>query len=136
MAYPTEKLLTATECDQAIDMANVRIEAINYEQTLHGHALTGKERTTNSDTASLASVKAEITGVEAGIAVLSEGEEKRKQVSRLRKLNDRKDNLEERLLNGGNVSLLDSSLDATLLASQLTEINGYIAAINARKGTL
>jgi len=54
----------------------------------------------------------------------------------LGRLNDRKDNLEERIQKGGAALLLDTEIDAALLAVQIAEIDAYIAAINAHKATL
>jgi DNA repair protein RadC len=56
--------------------------------------------------------------------------------SKLRRLNDRKENLEERLQKTGAAALLDTELNAALLATQVVEINTYVTAITTRKGEL
>lgn len=58
------------------------------------------------------------------------------QTSKLRKLNDRKDNLEERLQKGGNATLQDAQLEADLLDTQISLIDTYVADVKAHKATL
>jgi hypothetical protein len=86
--------------------------------------------------ASLLTVKAEILGAEAAIAGLPEGKDKENYLSKLRRLNDRKDNLEDRLKKGGATSLLETELDNTLFSLQIVELDNYLAAITAHKATL
>lgn len=55
---------------------------------------------------------------------------------KLRRLNDRKDNLVERQLKGGNVSLPDYELEASLAQKQVLEITAYLDEVAARKAVL
>jgi hypothetical protein len=67
---------------------------------------------------------------------MPEGAAKVEQVSKLRRLNDRKDNLEDRLRKSGNAALLDTQLEAGLLDAQITLIDTYVADVTAHKATL
>jgi hypothetical protein len=136
MSYTTNRLQTAAECDKATSLATDRKNDFIFEQTLSGRQLTGQEKATALTNASLISVRAEITGTEAAIAAMPDGEAKEDLVSKLRRLNDRKDNLEERLQKGGAAALLDAELDAQLLTVQVTEVDVFLAAVAARKAEL
>lgn len=136
MSYNVNKLTTVADCDQALAIAAERKSDLQFEQTISGKGLTDQEKAIEQTTASLISVNAEITGVEAAIAVLPDGKVKQNNVSKLRRLNDRKDNLEERLQKGGAALLLDTELENSLLQLQVAEIDAYIAAVTARKGAL
>jgi len=62
--------------------------------------------------------------------------EKEVFVGKLRRLNDRKDNLEECLEKGGRAALLDAELGAELIATQITAIDAFIATVNTHKASL
>jgi hypothetical protein len=137
MAYSTEKLLTSAECDQALDLAAQRKDDLQFEQTVQGRTLNNQSESVALANAKLVAVKAEITGQEAALATLPEGHPNRKVTeSKIRRLNDQKDNLEERLESGGNAALLDDELDAGLTRAQIAEIDAYIAEVNTRKTAL
>jgi hypothetical protein len=136
MSYSTSKLQTKAECDKAIELANGRKEELIFDQTVSGRDLTDQEKSTAQTTASLVSTKAQITGTEAAIAVMPDGDAKVDLQSKLRRLNDRKENLEERLQKTGAAALLDTELNAALLAAQVVEINAYINDVDKRKADL
>jgi hypothetical protein len=136
MSYSTSKLQTKAECDKAIELANGRKEELIFDQTVSGRDLTDQEKSTAQTTASLVSTKAQMTGTEAAIAVMPDGDAKVDLQSKLRRLNDRKENLEERLQKTGTAALLDTELNAALLAAQVVEINTYISDVDKRKAEL
>jgi hypothetical protein len=136
MSYTTSKLQTVAECDRSITLATERKNDIIFEQTVSGRQLTGQGKSNALTNASLISTRAQITGTEAAIAEMPDGDAKDDLISKLRRLNDRKENLEERLLKGGSAALLDTELDAGLLAAQVIEIDLFITAINTRKAEL
>lgn len=136
MSYTTSKLQTEAECDKAIELANGRKEELIFDQTVSGRDLTDQEKSTAQTTASLVSTNAQITGTPAAIAVMPDGDAKLDLQSKLRRLNDRKENLEERLQKTGAAALLDTELNAALLAAQVVEIDNYIGAVTTRKGEL
>jgi len=136
MSYSTSKLLTKAECDQATELATERKNDFEFNQIVLGRNLTVQEKTAAFTSSSLLGVQAEITGTEAAITAMPAGDAKTGLESKLRRLNDRKDNLVERQQKGGNVSLLDFELDAALAAKQVDEITAYITAIATRKAAL
>ena len=137
MSYATEKLLTAAECDQALDLAAQRKDDLQFEQTVQGRTLNSQSESIALANAKLVAVKAEITGQEAALATLPEGHPNRKATeSKIRRLNDQKDNLEERLESGGNAALLDDELDAGLIRAQIAEIDAYTVELTDRKTAL
>ena len=133
MSYSTAKLQTAAECNRAIEMANERKSDFVFDQTVSDRQLTEQGKATALTNANLIRVKAEITGVEAAIAATPDGQAKDDLKSKLRRLNDRKDNLEERLQKGGAAALLDTELDAELLKVQIAAVEAYVAAVQTRK---
>jgi hypothetical protein len=136
MAYNVSKLTTVADCDKATAMATERKTNLQFDQLVTGKGLTDQEKTTALANASMIAVKAQIAGAEAAIAVMPDGDDKDDLVNKLRRFNDKKDNLTERLQKGGTAALLDTELDAGLLAAQLTEIDLYLAAIATHKATL
>jgi len=56
--------------------------------------------------------------------------------NKLRRLNDRKDNLEERLANTGNSGLLMMEMRKALAEAQVAALNTFIAGVEARKASL
>lgn len=136
MKYSTQKLSTAVECDQAVSMATQRKDDYLFEQTVTQRALTGKVKITDLTNADLLSTGAEIAGIEAAINSTPDGEAKVTLQNRLRRLNDRKDNLAERAQKGGSPALLDTELDAGMLKAQLLEIDAFLAMVLTRKAEL
>jgi hypothetical protein len=136
MSYSIQKLTTVAECDQANQMATERKNDYLFDQTVTERAVGGQEKSTALTNAGLLSTIAEITGTEAAIAAMPDGEAKSDLQNKLRRLNDRKDNLNERLQKGGSPALLDTELDAGLIKAQLAEIDVFLAAVLTRKSEL
>jgi hypothetical protein len=136
MSYSTAKLTTVSECDSALTLANDRKQDLEIQQTLLGRDLSDQTKSAELATANLAIVNAQIAGQEIAIGQLTDGPAKTDLQNKLRRLNDRKDNLVERLGKGGIVAVLDTELEAELLKGQLTVLNDFIAAITTRKGAL
>lgn len=134
MSYTTNRLLTTAECDQALALANERKGDLQFEQTVRNRTLNNQSESVALANARLLAVRAESTGQQAALEALPEEHPSRRAIeSKIRRLNDQKDNLEERLENGGNAALLDDELDAGLLRAQIAEIDAYIAAVNTRR---
>ncbi len=136
MSYSLDKLKTIAECNAAVDLALARKENLLFEQTLQGKELRSLKKNAAQNKASLIAVKAQITGASAGITELPEGPDKKEMQSDLRRLNNRKDNLIERIEKGGSPALLDTELDGALLVIQVEAIDAYITAITAHRATL
>jgi hypothetical protein len=136
MTYSTNKLTTTADCEKAITLAQDLKEDIIYEQSRANRQLSEQAKTTASATANLAVITAQIAGAEAGLAYLEDGETKVTEQSRIRRLNDRKDNLADTLRKNSAANVLDAELKASLLDLQITEIDAYITAVNTRKAAI
>jgi hypothetical protein len=77
-----------------------------------------------------------MTAFTAAFDALPEGEEKTKMASRIRRLNDRKENLEERLCNTGNTGLLLIEMRKGLAEKQVEAPDNFIATVQVRKTAL
>jgi len=136
MNFSVMKLSTAAECDQATSTANERLAELLFDQTLNQRALSGQGKITDSTNASLLSTTAEITGTEAAIAAMPEGKGKTDLQNKLRRLNDKKENLLERMQKSGAAALLDTELEGALLEAQIAQVNLFITAVAERKAAL
>ena len=136
MDYSTAKLATTADCDFVIDRTS-QDKAV-LEHKLGGLVIetSGNERSLATVKANLISVTAQITGFNAALAELPEGPDKQDMVSRIRKLNDRKENLEERLSKTGSTGLLLTELQRGMLEKQVAEMEVFNTAIEARKAAL
>jgi hypothetical protein len=117
-------------------MATERKADLQFELTVNQRALNGQGKITDSINASMLSTVAEITGTEAAIAAIPDGQSKTDLQNKLRRLNDRKDNLSERLQKTGAAALLDTELETALLQAQIEQIDLFLAAVAARKAAL
>jgi hypothetical protein len=76
-----------------------------------------------------------MTAFTAAFDALPEGEEKAMMASRIRRLNDRKENLEERLCNTCNKGLL-IEMHKGLAEMQVEALGSFIVGVEARKAAL
>jgi predicted nucleic acid-binding Zn-ribbon protein len=136
MAYTFDKLATVAECDRLLERANLEKTELNYEATGYGLDTSASERSVAQTQADLTSVNAQITAFTAALEALPDGEEKESMRSKIRRLNDRKDNLAERIAKSGNSGLLLIQLRKGLAEAQVTELNTFITGVTARKAAL
>jgi hypothetical protein len=136
MSYSTAKLSTVAQCDDVLIMASDRKGDLQFEQTGISRNSTGIERTAAKLAADIVSVNAQITGFNAALAVLTDPVSIKDMTSKIRKLNDRKENLEERVGKAGTNSQLENELDISLLDKQIAEIDVFAVEVNARKAAL
>jgi hypothetical protein len=136
MNYSVSKLATTADCDLVLDRA--AIEKAEMEHKLSGLVLetNGNDRSLSQVRANLASVNAQITGFEAARDALPEGPEKVLMNSKIRKLNDRKENLEERLSQSGSTGLLLTEMERGIIEKHVTELDTFITAVTTRKAAL
>lgn len=136
MAYSFDKLATVAECDLLLDRANQEKAELTYDVTGFQLDTASTAKSVAQAQADLASVNVQITAFTAALEALPEGEEKTKMAGRIRRLNDRKDNLEERLANTGNSGLLMMEMRKALAEAQVAALNTFIAGVEARKAAL
>lgn len=136
MSYSISKLTTTAECDASIAIATDRKGDLLFQQTALSRDLTDQDKTVATTQATLVAVNAQIAGFNAAIATMPDGEAKKGLQSKVRRLNDQRENLEERLEKGGTTAFLETELDAELSRKQVEEIDAFIASINQRKAEL
>jgi hypothetical protein len=136
MAYSTNKLATVAECDKVLDLAKREKAVLDYKLTGLAIDTDENQRSNAQLTADLLSVNAQVTAFKAAFDSLPEGAEKTEMGSKLRKLNDRKENLEERAAKVGTTGLLLTEMERGMLEKQVEELGVFIAAVTARKAAL
>jgi hypothetical protein len=136
MTYSFDKLATVAECDRVLDRANQEKAVLNHEAQGMVLDTNSTERSTQQAQADLLSVNAQITGFTAALDALPDGEEKENMRNKLRRLNDRKENLEERIGKSGNSGLLLMQMQRGLAEKQVAELDAFIAGVTARKTAL
>jgi hypothetical protein len=136
MDYSVSRLTTATECDAATLQATDLKDDLNFEITLLTRERTGRERTALQIDTDLSSVTAQLVAFQAARDVMVAGPERDNFDNKIRRLNDRKENLEERKAKSGNVALLANELEQSRISQQIAEIDLFVAAVAARKAAL
>lgn len=136
MNYSTAKLATIADCDLVLNRC--KLEKATLEHRLGGIVLENdrSDGTLAAAQASLLSANAQITGFTAAFDSLPLGPEKTEMGNKLRKLNDQKENLEERLGKSGTTGLLLSEMHRGRMEAELAELVIFVAAIEARKAAL
>jgi hypothetical protein len=136
MDYSVSRLTTAAECDAATLQANDLKDDLSFEITLLTRERTGRERTALQIDTDLSSVTAQLLAFQAARDVMVAGPERDNFDNKIRRLNDRKENLEERKAKSGNVALLANELEQSRISQQIAEIDLFVAAVAARKAAL
>ncbi len=136
MSYSTEKLTTVALCDEALGLANARKKRLQVELGVLQLQQDDQKSALSAASSKLILVTAELGGATTALTGMEAGPNKVKMQDKARRLNDQKENLEERLRYSGPAALLDSQLDAGLVVAQVTETDAYIASITAHKATL
>lgn len=136
MDYSLFKLANTADCDAVLDRGNQEKAAL--EHRLGGLVLETSDngRTLAQVNANLISVNAQIMGLTAAIDTMPEGPEKIEMGNRLRRLGDRKANLEERLSKSGSRGLLLTEMQRGLIEKQVAELTDFISAVETRKAAL
>lgn len=136
MSYNVSLLTTPAECDQLIQSANDYKEDLQFGEVSLTRRNNSRLRTATKLAATLATVVAQIDAFTAARAAMPEGPEKDSLSSKLRRLNDRMENLEESRSRAGAVSLLDTEMERSMIAAQIGVVDDYKAALQARKEAL
>ncbi len=135
MRGPNKKVRKA-ECDRVLDRANQEKAVLSHEAQGMVLDTTSSERSTQQAQADLLSVNAQMLGFNAAFDALPDRPEKETMRNKIRRLNDRKENLEERIGKSGNSGLLLMQMQRSLAEKQVDELNTFIAGVEARKVAL
>lgn len=130
-------LTTRAECDEAL--ADLTGELDGYQQRTSNLDFADRrtERTQADVDGRLAGVEAEIAAYDAMLAAPNLTPTLRRQTeSKLRRANDRRDNLNDRGGSRSGVSRLLSEVDADQVAAQVQVLTDAMAQVTAHKATL
>ncbi len=137
MALDLSPLTTRAECDTALTALAAELDTYQHRDSNLDYADRQGTRTKDDVTARLAGVNAEIAAYTAILATPNLTDALRKQnESKLRKANDRKDNLAERSEARAGAPAFLASVDAEQNAAQVSVLAAAQAQVTAHQATL
>ena len=136
MSYSVNQLITKTDCDAAITMADAEKKELVFKRTNLEHDGSQFATTTVEVTAELASTNAELAAQQTIVATLPEGRSKDNAELRIKRLEARKKMLEMREDNYGVIALLEKENELARVTLEITEMDNFIAALEARKAAI
>ena len=137
MALDITLLTTKAECDEALADLAAELETYQHRTDNLDYAATQAGRTLSDVTVRLAGVQAEIDSYTAMLNTLNMPATLKKQTeSRLRRANDRKDNLTERNQARTSSAAFLAAVDAEQVAAQVATLTSAQQAVTARKAAL
>lgn len=129
MAYDVNLLTTAADCDTLTEVLQKEKKDLAYSKTVQ----LRQQENTSEDSVSVA---AEIAANDAELSALPDGDTKRDNVSRKKKLEWRQSVLSKRKDDTGPVALLDRAYTLACIDLQIAEADVLLAAVAARKAAL
>ncbi|WP_026976874.1 hypothetical protein [Flavobacterium tegetincola] len=136
MAYSVAQITTVADCDLLLSLAAKEKADQNFKK-LSEERLTLNYSTTSIEIdADLQSVATEIAATETVIATLPEGKSKEEAIKKKTKLEYRRFLLNNRKESYGVLALLEKELDLNRVTVEISEIDAFITAINARKAEM
>jgi chromosome segregation ATPase len=137
MALDLTLLTTRAECDDALADLQAELDGYQHRTSNLDFAATQSERSTADVAARLAGVQAEIDSYTAMLNTPNMPAALRKQTeSKLRRANDRKDNLTERNSTRTGPAAFLASVDSEQLAAQVATLTSAQAAVTTHRATL
>lgn len=131
------KLTTRAECDEALESLAAELDTYQHRDSSLDYADRQAGRTTTTTTAQLAGVNAEIAGLEAMLAVPGlTATQQRTTSGKLRRANDRRDNLTERGQARTGATAFLADVDAEQVAAQVTVLTTAQTSVTSHKATL
>lgn len=137
MALNLNLLTTRAECDEALEDLAAELDTYQTRDANLGYADRQAGRTTTDVAVRLAAVGAEIAGLEAMLAVpgLTTAQQ-RTTTNKLRRANDRRDNLTERGQARSGAPAFLANVDADQIAAQVAVLTGAQTAVTNHRATL
>jgi len=136
MSYSVNQLITTTDCDTAIAMAASEKRELVFKRTNLEHE--GSQFATNTVEVSteLANTNTELAAQQTIFATLPAGKSKDNAELRIKRLEARKKMLEMREDNYGAIALLEKENELARVTLEITEMDNFIAALQARKAAI
>lgn len=136
MAYSLEKIDKLTELESLITMIQKEQDDLDFKKTSLIRRKTSYEEKFTQLGADLSSVNGELTGIDAALASLPDGEVKEDMEARKKKLEYKKFLLEERSEDYGALALIEKEMEIALVDKQLEELVTLLSALETKKGEL
>ena len=137
MALDLSLLTTKAECDTVLADLAAELDTYQQRDSTLDYQDRQSARTKDDVTARLAGVNAEIAAYTAILATPNLTDTLRKQnESKLRRANDRKDNLSERGEARTGATAFLASVDADQIAAQVAVLTGAQTQVSTRKAVL
>ncbi|UOQ99512.1 hypothetical protein MUN81_08475 [Hymenobacter sp. 5317J-9] len=137
MAFDLNLLTTKAECDTVLADLAAELDTYQHRDSALDYADRQATRTKDDVTARLAGVEAEIAAYTAILATPNLTATLRTQnESKLRRANDRRDNLTERGQSRAGAAAFLASIDADQIAAQVAILSDAQAQVTTRKAAL
>jgi len=137
MALDLTLLTTKAECDEALDDLQAELAGYQHRTVNLDFTAAQADRSTADVTARLAGVQAENDSYTAMLNVPNMPTAlKRQTESKLRRANDRKDNLNDRDQAHTGAAAFLAAVDAEQIAAQVATLTSAQAAVTTRKAAL
>lgn len=136
MSFSINRLTTTEECDNMLALVQKERSDVDYRKQTQERRRDSYSERSSQVSADLQAVITEIASLTTVIASLADGDVKDELEGRKTRLEYRKFLLEERSENYGNIALIDQELAVALSELILTEIDAFIAQVEAHKATL
>ncbi len=122
--------------DRAIALAQAEESELEFDLSLIERHASYVAKGASATDANLAAITAEATAVATSVQAIPAGELREKFERRLRRLNERKAQLTDRLTDFDAVAQVDTEFDRRRLGAALAETTTYLAELEAHKATL
>ena len=136
MTYSVNNLTQVADCNALLAWAAKEKADLTFKRLSDERLTTRYAETSQELDAILQGVLAEIAATDTIIAVLPEGPTREDAINKKTRLEYKKFLLETRKESYGTVALLEKEMDLARVNQELTEVDVFIAAIEAKKATL
>jgi hypothetical protein len=136
MAYDLSRLTTQAMCDRAKALAQAVYDDLLFDRSLvtrHGAAV---EAGATSTDATLSAVTTEATAIASTVATMVPGPLREKYERKLRRLTERRSQLQDRLADFDGVEQTDTTFDLRLIDLSLAETTLYLSELADYRATL
>ena len=133
MTYSVQNLTLVADCDVLLALAAKERADLDFKRLSDERLREKFAESSIAIDAELQGVIAELAAVETVLATLPEGQVREDTKDRKTRLEFRKFTLENRRETSGTVALLGKEMDIERTNGEIAEVDGFIAAIDARK---
>lgn len=136
MNYSIANVTEVADCNVLLSWASKEKADLEFKK-LSDERLTARYTATSAELdAELQGVVAEISATETIISMLPEGNSKEDAINKKTRLEYKKFLIETRKESNGVVALIEKEVDLARVQNELSEVNGFITILEARKAEL